>query len=531
VQFLKAVLLLKEMHKYDPNPEAVLESHITLPGGVKWFTFSSSTLFVREFYNELFTNGFKRFANVPANAEDKDRYGNPSKFFVIGTPGIAKSSCGVYLVARALFMGKTVVYHPGKEKTPLPIVFNPLTETVEKVTFLPIDDAIIPELKNPDTVYISDSHEPETVDAWTATITSPRRDRWYEKSKDINSRLVFFPAFTWNEIQEFSNLRLANASKEEIAQRFLQWGGNVRYVCMAQEGMQSKLLANAIKAITGLAELSELATFTPEKEQRDNVAHRIMHFEINRDIDSDPDAWVDEGKGYTDQDKYLILFDFRRIFIPTEYIRSALTQKIQTAAWREKIRLAIQDNTFQDSGGLFALCVTKVLTSMNDTLTAIAIGHGGPDIEVHLQEVKPVHFLDVEDLKLKLEARATLASSSGGTAAPMLLPVDKTFPGADAVLDSRTFLQFTMNLEHKIAWASPSAPARQTKNFRKRLCELGYENEQGDIRLIVVVPAGVQFTSPMSFVSGSKAIDPSTMDPLRNMIKQYVIYLDLAKYQ
>jgi hypothetical protein len=99
--------------------------------------------------------------------------------------------------ARALFMGKTVVYHPGKEKTPLPIVLRPLTVTVEKVRFLPIDDAIIPELKNPDTVYISDSHEPETVDAWTATIMSPRRDRWHKKNKLLDSRLVFFPAFTW----------------------------------------------------------------------------------------------------------------------------------------------------------------------------------------------------------------------------------------------------------------------------------------------------------------------------------------------
>jgi hypothetical protein len=39
----------------------------------------------------------------------------------------------------------------------------------------------------------------------------------------------------------------------------------------------------------------------------------------------------------------------------------------------------------------------------------------------------------------------------------------------------------------------------------------------------------------MPFVSGPKAIDdhiidPSTVDPLRDMIKQYVIYLDLAKY-
>jgi hypothetical protein len=286
VKFLKAVLELKQLH--GDNEDIFRSSHITLPRNVNWLTFSNPTLYIRDFYDELFTTGFKRFGNLPANAEDKDRSDNPSKYFVIGTPGIAKSSFGAYLVARALFMGKTVVYHPGKEKTPLPIVFNPLTETVEKVTFLPIDDAIIPELKNRDTVYISDSYEPETVDAWTATITCPRRERWHDNSKLLDSWLVFFLNFTWDEIQEFSGLGLANASKEKIEARFFKWGGNVRYVCMADDDEQSQSLTNALSAVRGLQGLSDLATFCPETEHRDHVAHKIMHFEINRDINPDP---------------------------------------------------------------------------------------------------------------------------------------------------------------------------------------------------------------------------------------------------
>jgi hypothetical protein len=340
VSFLKAVLELKREHG---DNEDFFTRHITLPGGVNWFTFHHPTLFVRDFYDELFTKGFNRFGNLPVTATAQDRYGNPSKFFVIGTPGIAKSSFGVYLVARALFMGKTVVYHPGKEAVPQPIVFNPVKKTVELCGGKEILVTDIPELNDPNTVYISDIHEPETVDAWTATITSPMRNRWHEKSKLLDSRLVFFSAFTWDEIQEFSSLGLATASKEEIEARFVQWGGNVRYVCMAEDGVQSESLANALGALRGLKGLSDLATFSPETEQRDQVAHRIMHFQINRDIDPDPEAWVEEGKKKSDQDKYLTLFKFCRVFLPTPYIKNALLER-RGAATRSS-RLSLPERT------------------------------------------------------------------------------------------------------------------------------------------------------------------------------------------
>jgi hypothetical protein len=69
---------------------------------------------------------------------------------------------------------------------------------------------------------------------------------------------------------------------------------------MARDNAQSESLARALGAVRGLNELSDLATFSPETEQRDHVAHRIMHFKINRDIDPYPKAWVPEGKEYSD---------------------------------------------------------------------------------------------------------------------------------------------------------------------------------------------------------------------------------------
>jgi hypothetical protein len=85
VRFLNAVLDLKEARKNDEDPEAIFKRHITLRNGVKWFTFSNSTLFVRDFYDELFVKGFERFANVAADADDAERALKPSRFFVIGT--------------------------------------------------------------------------------------------------------------------------------------------------------------------------------------------------------------------------------------------------------------------------------------------------------------------------------------------------------------------------------------------------------------------------------------------------------------
>jgi hypothetical protein len=112
----------------------------------------------------------------------------------------------------------------------------------------------------------------------------------------------------------------------------------------------------------------------------------------------------------------------------------------------------------------------------------------------------------------------------------LLLPVSGTFRGADAVLDSRTFLQFTMNPEHKIAWALPGASAKRAKNFRKLLCELGHEDGQEDIRPIVVVPKGVEFTKPMPFVDSRDKVISDDRDLLRNRIKQSVYYVDLVEF-
>jgi hypothetical protein len=144
-------------------------------------------------------------------------------------------------------MGKTVVYHPGKEDTPEPIIFNPIKKTVELCRSAHVRKSDIPEIEDPNTVYISDSHEPEIVKAWTATITSPRRERWHEKSKAIGSRVIYFSSFTWEEIQEFSRQCLAKDAPvlPYIISRF--WGGNVRYVCMVDPNTETTSMQDALK--------------------------------------------------------------------------------------------------------------------------------------------------------------------------------------------------------------------------------------------------------------------------------------------
>jgi hypothetical protein len=140
-------------------------------------------------------------------------------------------------------------------------------------------------------------------------------------------------------------------------------------------------------------------------------------------------------------------------------------ERIETGAWQEKIRSIIQTNAFQDPGRLFPLCATKILTSMGDRFRPTALGHTGPEIEVHLKRSVPVQFRNVKDLKENMKTRTALASSSAETAGPSLLPVGEPFFGADAVLDSRTFIQFTTNPQHTIVWSLPGAPAKRAKNF------------------------------------------------------------------
>jgi hypothetical protein len=88
-----------------------------------------------------------------------------------------------------------------------------------------------------------------------------------------------------------------------------------------------------------------------------------------------------------------------------------------------------------------------------------------------------------------------------------------------------------MNPRHTIAWSLPDASAKRAKSFRKMLCELGYEDGQEDIRLIVVVPKGVEFTEPMPFVDSRDIVIPDgIVDPLRDRIEDSVYYVNLAEF-
>jgi hypothetical protein len=78
---------------------------IVLPNGsdgeaVQWPGLWSNALFVRDFYNDFFSSVLCKAQSLKGKAGA----------IILGTPGIAKSAFGLYVLFRAVREGKTVIY-------------------------------------------------------------------------------------------------------------------------------------------------------------------------------------------------------------------------------------------------------------------------------------------------------------------------------------------------------------------------------------------------------------------------------------
>ena len=201
-----------------------LDEFIELGKTTRWLLLGSSSLYVRHFYKSFFEGVLNNFQ--PQQITDSNGESEPLnlKCVISGNPGIGKSAFGMYLLFRALRMNKTVVYHSLKG------LYGWVFEKGNVYEFDSI--AQCPQLKDLNTVYISDSIPPKSVDAMTVLITSPQREKWKEFRKEPRCRMVHFPEYSYKEMCVLRSRCFPQMILQNMNQRYYFWGGNPRCVLM-----------------------------------------------------------------------------------------------------------------------------------------------------------------------------------------------------------------------------------------------------------------------------------------------------------
>ena len=222
--------------------------------------------------------------------------------YCISTPlhcaaAVAKSAFGLYTLYRAVKAGRTVIYASLKGGM---AVFKGGKAYMVRAE----DLVILPEMGDPNALYISDSLPPVPhVAAFRLLITSPKKGNWSKFVQSPNVSELVLPIFTKEETLALRDAAFSDqplCSTEEVEARFKQWGGSARSV-LTHANKAAKLerltsvagsLSMAIveKAMQGMRALDGVSD--------DENVHRLL------DIVPRGTALPEEKRATSDEDYY-----------------------------------------------------------------------------------------------------------------------------------------------------------------------------------------------------------------------------------
>jgi hypothetical protein len=130
-------LLLAYVQALISEQQVVSDDSVRLPEGISWLGLKSSVIFVRSFYEPYLTGVL---CNFDASLAGFDI------FITCGTAGIGKSAFGMWLLARAIALNRTVIYQ--HEKTGVGVVIQGATKGVRSFN-APCRESEVPELEDP----------------------------------------------------------------------------------------------------------------------------------------------------------------------------------------------------------------------------------------------------------------------------------------------------------------------------------------------------------------------------------------------
>ena len=458
-----------------------------------WPNLKSSILFVRSFYAPLYESvlgGLRPVMNAGRLCV---------KFIIFGSPGIGKSSFGLYALFRALREGRTVVYASGPLKETYVLSRSGVRNCYPWFAWP------APEVRDPNTVLICDSVQPPVCAAFTLLVTSPKKDIWYSFAKSPGCRRLFFPVFSADEIEAMRAACYPTVDDVDgVLERYERWGGVPRYVLGNLDNESQDMLESAIKGATLEALLAAMESESVEAE----VSHRLVHFKVRGELEEYAEADPRDPDFYRSA----------RAELASAYVVRRLHER---ALEKDAQRLAyFLTNTDEHPaaaalrGNLFEAHALRLLS-------------GGGVYEVrHLSG--PHAPIMVPPLPPAVERWFRYVSEVGGLPpaerdALLLRPKSKGFAAIDAVLQGCVFANTTYNVKHAIALVG-----KARRGLTATLDAFGLGTE-GTITFCWVVPHDVfsRFLVPAPFTEAGKQLSAMEVAGHRvaGRISQYVLCL------
>ncbi|GMF31914.1 unnamed protein product [Phytophthora lilii] len=245
-----------------------------------------SRIYIRHCYPELWKVCWKMI---------HDEAMNTPHLVILGNPGIGKTFFSYVILLHLAHAGATVVYESGKKKQRL-LFSRDMVVRGSNADFIDV-------LEQPKTYYIVDALRPENFAAKTILLTSPRRSIWWEFNK-TNCDSLYMPVWTWKEIMNCRESLYQNLDVSMVSNHFRRWGGIARYVLeKARSRRQQRHLAKALDSV----DLDLLANACGKEDAHDEkVSHRLLHYRVNSDFDSDYFEFASE---YVQQEVYKRLYE------------------------------------------------------------------------------------------------------------------------------------------------------------------------------------------------------------------------------
>ncbi len=497
--------------------------------GLTWFFDNFRSLFIRPFYKDLLMGeeAVRNFSPIKFH-----------KFVVLGNPGIGKSSFGLYVLFRAIRLGRSVVYLSGKKPNWGFVVVNGVPHRFN----LSSEPMLIYHLlEKKETVFISDTMDRTTqCAAVTFLITSPKRSRWFEFAKDKQQCVeLLFPTFGEGELADMCRSCFQSVTEDSVGQRFLQWGGIPRFVFsqLSDEKNESEF-AGAIQKVD-IDHLTKLSSI--EIEMACEESHRVLHF-------------VPRGAltGCEVRPSSLAYFEYAKLMICSEKAEQMLfLRKITEDA--DSIRKLIAATSDVPAlsiirGNAFGYLASAILSCGGTFAFRNLSDKSEADGELVLRPSDLILFSNILDLGQKVDR-----ARNGGTLGSVLLhAARKNECAVDACLPDRRLANYTVASKHALTLASAT---KRKKGVAAAEAGDDSSGDDADDRVEVVgleaVAAALGYapsdTIPFFFVVPSdkyragmkraqslyrlgKLVTKDPKDPISSRVIQYVLKIDIETH-
>ncbi|RYE83146.1 MAG: hypothetical protein EOO65_04405, partial [Methanosarcinales archaeon] len=186
-------------------------------------------LMVRHFYDRFIAEHVQCVLPHEEGADPEAQ----TRLIITGTPGIGKSAFGMYVLHRALNVGKTVVFVRNEQAVGVPSVSVFHDGAVWQASSIDVLNALALDRN---VVYLYDGIRPATLGYNTILIASPDKSLWttFEKT---DASLRFFPVFSLHELLQLQQLE-PTYSQQQVIARYNLMGGSARLV-MAEHTWES----------------------------------------------------------------------------------------------------------------------------------------------------------------------------------------------------------------------------------------------------------------------------------------------------